>query len=46
VLAYALRSSLGITQDPLLVVAPADTGKVEFEWIMPRLEKDGLRPGQ
>jgi hypothetical protein len=45
-LAYALRSSLGITQDPLLVVQAADTGKVEFEWIMPRLDKDGLRPGQ
>lgn len=40
-LAYALRSSLGITQDPLLVIKPEATGKVEFEWIMPRLEKDG-----
>lgn len=39
-LAYALRSSLGITQDPLLVIKPEATGKVEFEWIMPRLEKD------
>jgi hypothetical protein len=39
-LAYALRSSLGITQDPLLVIAPADTGRVEFEWIMPRMAKD------
>ena len=44
-LAYALRSSLGITQDPLLVIAPAETGSVEFEWIMPRLSKDGTRPG-
>lgn len=41
-LAYALRSSLGITRDPLLVIAPAEDagGKVQFEWIMPRLEKD------
>jgi hypothetical protein len=39
-LAYALRSSLGITQDPLLVIAPSDTGRVEFEWIMPRMAKD------
>lgn len=40
-LAYALRSSLEITADPLLVIAPGETGRVEFEWIMPRLEKDG-----
>jgi hypothetical protein len=41
-LAYALRSSLGITRDPLLVIAPADepTDGVEFEWLMPRLSKD------
>lgn len=42
-LAYALRSSLGITQDPLLVIKPELTGKVEFEWIMPRLEKDARK---
>ena len=39
-LAYALRTSLDITGDPLLVVAPDDSGRVEFEWIMPRLPKD------
>lgn len=40
-LAYALRSSLEITSDPLLVIAPDQSGRVQFEWIMPRLEKDG-----
>ncbi|MBK9974942.1 MAG: hypothetical protein IPP14_09230 [Planctomycetes bacterium] len=39
-LAYALRTSLEITHDPLLVVAPGTSGTVEFEWIMTRLEKD------
>lgn len=39
-LAYALRTSLDISDDPLLVIAPARTGRVEFEWIMPRLAKD------
>jgi hypothetical protein len=39
-LAYALRTSLDISDDPLLVIAPARTGTVEFEWIMPRLAKD------
>lgn len=39
-LAYALRTSLNINRDPLLVVAPNDSGRVEFEWIMPRLQKD------
>jgi hypothetical protein len=39
-LAYALRTSLNINRDPLLVVAPDKTGRVEFEWIMPRLQKD------
>ena len=39
-LAYALRSSLDITDDPLLVIAPDNSGKVEYEWIMPALEKD------
>ncbi|MBX3474776.1 MAG: hypothetical protein KF754_10365 [Planctomycetes bacterium] len=39
-LAYALRTSLDISDDPLLVIAPAKTGRVEFEWIMPRLAKD------
>jgi hypothetical protein len=36
-LAYALRTSLGITQDPLLVIAPDESGETSFEWIMPRL---------
>jgi hypothetical protein len=44
-LAYALRSSLGITSDPLLVIVPAQADEpadgVEFEWLMPRLAKDG-----
>ena len=39
-LAYALRSSLSITDDPLLVIAPDDSGAVAYEWIMPALEKD------
>ncbi|MCZ7606332.1 MAG: hypothetical protein M5U25_09715 [Planctomycetota bacterium] len=40
-LAYALRSSLEITDEPLLVIAPDNSGKLEYEWIMPPLEKDG-----
>lgn len=40
-LAYALRTSLDITDEPLLVIRPGNTGKVEYQWIMPRLEKDG-----
>lgn len=44
-LAYALRSSLGISSDPLLVIRPgqeaAEDGRVQFEWLMPRLAKDG-----
>lgn len=39
-LAYALRTSLDITDEPLLVIKPEDTGKVEYEWIMPPLAKD------
>jgi hypothetical protein len=39
-LAYALRTSLDITDEPLLVIRPEATGKVEYEWIMPALEKD------
>jgi hypothetical protein len=39
-LAYALRSSLEITDEPLLVIAPDTSGKLEYEWIMPPLEKD------
>lgn len=41
-LAYALRTSLEITRDPLLVIEPSENGgRVDYEWIMPRLEKDG-----
>lgn len=43
-LAYALRTSLDITRDPLIVIEPSRIdidGRVEFEWIMPRLAKDG-----
>jgi len=42
-LAYALRSSLGITSDPLLVIRPSaePVEGVTFEWLMPRLAKDG-----
>jgi hypothetical protein len=39
-LAYALRTSLDITDEPLLVIKPEPTGKVEYEWIMPALSKD------
>ncbi|MCA8912997.1 MAG: hypothetical protein KDB82_14955 [Planctomycetes bacterium] len=39
-LAYALRTSLSITDEPLLVIAPDDSGKVQYEWIMPRLASD------
>jgi hypothetical protein len=39
-LAYALRTSLDITDEPLLVIRPEPTGKVEFEWIMTALDKD------
>ena len=38
--AYALRTSLSITDEPLLVIAPDDSGKVQYEWIMPRLASD------
>lgn len=40
-LAYALRTSLDITDEPLLVIAPDDSGEVKYEWIMQRLESDG-----
>jgi hypothetical protein len=39
-LAYALRTSLDITDEPLLVIKPEPTGKVEYEWIMTKLDKD------
>ncbi|MCA8936139.1 MAG: hypothetical protein KDB68_08020 [Planctomycetes bacterium] len=40
-LAYALRSSLNITNEPLLVIKPDDSGEVKYEWIMTRLASDG-----
>ena len=40
-LAYALRSSLNITNEPLLVIKPDNSGEVKYEWIMTRLASDG-----
>lgn len=40
-LAYALRTSLNITNEPLLVIKPDNSGEVQYEWIMTRLASDG-----